>query len=105
MQTDLARSLLWCTVYCSEAAGEQGRQRAAAHLCAFLGAPPDTSALGERRSAGSVACKSDSRNESDSGSEEEAEDVRLDDYLRPPHMQRHWQPLLTFVTVPALPRG
>ena len=29
----------------------------------------------------------------------------IDDYLKPPVMHRHWQPLVTVVEVPALPKG
>lgn len=103
VRTDLPQSLLWCTVYCSEAAGAQGRQRAAAHLAAFLQGQLDTSALQQPqqdREAEAGASEIE-----DGEEEEEGEEEHLDDYLRPPAMHRHWQPLLTFVTVPELPRG
>lgn len=37
--------------------------------------------------------------------EEEEDDALLDDYLRPPEMRRSWQPLETYVMMPALPKG
>jgi hypothetical protein len=108
-RTDLPQSLLWCTVYCSEAAGLEGRERAAAHLAAFLRGELDTSALEQQRGQqhGGVA-QQQGRSDGDSSgdeSEEEDEEQQLDDYLQPPAMRRHWQPLVTFVTVPELPRG
>lgn len=119
MRTDLPQSLLWCTVYCSDAAGAAGRQQAAAHLAAFLQGQLDTSLLEHQQQAqaqGSSARKqpSSSGSGSSSGSESADEDdeadsvdaeLELDEYLQPPAMRRHWQPLLTFVTVPELPRG
>lgn len=122
MQTDLPQSLLWCTVYCSEAAGAEGRQTAAAHLEAFLAGRLDTSQLAEQRrhqasgqlDAGAAAGEAwdegqdadeEQGSEEQWSEEEEEEEGKLDEYLLPPSMWRHWRPLLTFVTVPELPRG
>ena len=119
VRTDLPQSLLWCTVYCSDAAGAAGRQQAAAHLAAFLQGQLDTPLLEQPQQVhaqGSRAGKhpSSSGSASSSGSESADEDdeadsvdeeLELDEYLQPPAMRRHWQPLLTFVTVPELPRG
>lgn len=115
VRTDLPQSLLWCTVYCSEAAGAAGRQRAAAHLAAFLRRELDTALLEQRqqaRSQGSGAgqqagssSSSHDGEEDGEGEEDEEDEAALDDYLQPPAMHRHWQPLITFVTVPELPRG
>jgi hypothetical protein len=108
-RTDLPQSLLWCTVYCSEAAGLEGWQRAAAHLAAFLRGELDTSALEQQQGQqqGELAQQQGSFDGNSSGdkSAEEDEEQLLDDYLQPPAMRRHWQPLVTFVTVPELPRG
>lgn len=94
--------MLWCTVYCCEAAGERGRQRAAAHLQQFLEGRMDLVAL-----QGQAQDEAGSEGEEGSGQEEEGEEEGedLDDYLRPPPMHRHWQPQVTFVVVPQLPRG
>lgn len=104
MRTDLPHSLLWCTIYCSETAGAAGRQRAAAHLSAFLAGELDAAVIEGQQGSGSSSGSSNG-----SGGEEEAdiedEELHLDEYLQPPPMHRHWQPLLTFVTVPELPRG
>jgi diphthine-ammonia ligase len=86
MRTDLARSMLWCTVYCADVAGPPGRAAAEQVLQQYL--------CGELGSAAGAES-------SDSGGEEEA----LDDYLVPPPMCRHWEPLVTYVSVPELPRG
>lgn len=111
-RTDLPQSLLWCTVYCSDAAGLEGRQRAAAHLAAFLQGELATSALEQqqqlRGGPGQQPGSCDDDGASSGGASEEAEeeeDDQLDDYLQPPAMRRHWQPLITFVSVPELPRG
>ena len=110
-RTDLPQSLLWCTVYCSQAAGLEGRQRAAAHLAAFLQGELDTSALEQHQCGqqqgepGQQPGSSDDGASSGDASEEAEEEQQLDNYLQPPAMRRHWQPLLTFVTVPELPRG
>ncbi|KAL4458652.1 hypothetical protein ABPG75_013517 [Micractinium tetrahymenae] len=123
MRTDLPQSLLWCTVYCSEAAGAAGRRRAAEHLEAFLSGRLDTCQLAEQRRLQQEqqrqrrrACSrhvedAEHAEEADDGeqdvedAEEQEEEEELDEYLRPPPMRRHWQPLLTFVAVPELPRG
>lgn len=114
VRTDLPQSLLWCTLYCSDAAGAEGRAAAAAHLDAFLRGGLDTAVLeAAQRGTSTAAAAAGSRA---SGSQAEVEaaaeaeeangvDAALDDYLQPPAMRRHWQPLLTFVTVPELPRG
>lgn len=122
LRTDLPQSLLWCTVYCSDAAGAEGRQRAAVHLAAFLQGQLDTSPLQQQqkqqRGGSSNETSSSGRGvvrgeegEEGEGSQELDEDEdeegegELDEYLQPPSMRRHWQPLLTFVTMPELPRG
>jgi len=122
VRTDLPQSLLWCTVYCSDATGPAGRQRVAAHLTAFLQGQLDTSLLeqqqqqqppiggaGQQPGGGSSTSSSSEDAEEDeqaaSDDEQSEEDLELDVYLQPPAMRRHWQPLLTFVTVPELPRG
>ncbi len=121
VHTDLPQSLLWCTVYCSDAAGPAGRQRVAAHLAAFLRGQLDTSLLeqqqqqqqigsaGQQPGGGSSSSSSEHAEEEDeqaaSDDEQSEEELELDEYLQPPTMRRHWQPLLTFVTVPELPRG
>ena len=129
-RTDLPQSLLWCTVYCSEAAeAVHGRRAAAAHLDAFLQGLLDLAPMQQQQQqqeqetaardggatlpAGAVedgCCTADSgsRNRSDDGNDaDEGEDDEgyLEDYLLPPAMHRHWQPLVTFVSVPELPRG
>lgn len=115
VRTDLPQSLLWCTVYCSDAAGAEGRQRATAHLTAFLQGQLDTSLLeqqqgaagssAEQQAGGSTASAEQDEEGAGSEEEDEGEELELDEYLQPPAMHRHWQPLLTFVTVPELPRG
>ena len=139
MRTDLPRSILWCTVYCSEAAGPTGWQQAQAHLAAFLLGQLDTSlllqpasrleqgagggnsrqqraaaeqeqrqALGQpgRQGSGVAGASGGGSSSEGEGSDlDEEPEQELDDYLRPPAMRRHWQPLLTLVTVPQLPRG
>lgn len=92
-------------MYCSEAAGERGRQRAAAHLHDFLEGRLDLTALEEQPhdEAGPLG---EEASEAELEGEAEAEgDDDVDDFLRPPRMHRHWHPQVTFVVVPELPRG
>lgn len=110
MRTDLPQSLLWGTVYCSEAAGAAGQRRAAAHIAAFLRGQLDTSLLQQqqehRAAARALGSGEDSGGEvGGEGGSDADDDLAVDEYLLPPAMRRHWQPLLTFVTMPELPRG
>lgn len=118
VRTDLPQALLWCTLYCSDAAGAAGRAAAAAHLSAFLAGQLDESLLrgaGEQRrrqhgsgsgDAAAVEGGSDAGGSTGGDTDDDDDDdLAVDDYLQPPAMRRHWQPLLTFVTVPELPRG
>ncbi|PRW59519.1 diphthine--ammonia ligase isoform X1 [Chlorella sorokiniana] len=117
VRTDLPQSLLWCTVYCSDASGAAGRQRAAAHLAAFLEGQLDTALLEqqpqqlqdssstEQQAGDGSGSGGDSEEEGEEAASDGEEDLELDEYLQPPAMRPHWQPLLTFVTVPELPRG
>eukprot|EP00887_Chlorella_sp_A99_P006590 scaffold3.g6590.t1 len=125
MRTDLPQSLLWCTAYCADAAGAAGWAAAAAHLEALLEGRLATELLqgagpgqqrglaggavdGEGGSGGASAGegeKQEDEQQQQENEEEEEEEDELDDYLRPPAMHRHWRPLVTFVTVPQLPRG
>ena len=129
-RTDLPQSLLWCTVYCSEAAeAVHGRRAAAAHLDAFLQGLLDLAPMQQQQqqqevaasdgaaavpagavedgccTAGSGSSRNCSDDENNAEEEEEDDEGYLDDYLLPPAMHRHWQPLVTFVSVPELPRG
>lgn len=106
MRTDLPHSMLWCTAYCSEAAGADGRRAAATHLEAFLSGRLDTSKLAEWRRQQRQRGKHQQLGQgADDGDSEDEDESELDEYLQPPRMQRHWQPMLTFVTLPELPRG
>jgi hypothetical protein len=116
VRTDLPQSLLWCTLYCSEAAGAKGRQRAAAHLAAFLRGQLDSPLLeGQVQQGGQCGAAAGEQQGGEGVKREAWEEVgeqgaqegagALDAYLLPPAMHRHWEPLLTFVTVPELPRG
>lgn len=126
MRTDLPRAMLWCTVYLSGAAGAAGAQHAAQHLGAFLRGELASSAAeacaagsaaaaagGAAASAEGVGSAAGGSNPEGSASESEdpearaadLEDLELDEYLVPPSMQRHWEPLLCSVVMPELPRG
>lgn len=108
MRTHLAQALLWATVYVSDAAGSDAWAQAAAHIDAFLEGCLETG-LWLRGAGCGGACGGEQAAaalegwDGQEGGDEE--DEELDDYLRPPDMRRHWRPLLTFVTVPQLPRG
>ena len=113
--THLPAAMLWCTIYCSEAAGPNAWHRAAHHLSALLVDQLDTTLLQSAGMAPADAAASDaaacaagdssSEGSSSSASSDANDDGQLDEYLQPPDMHRHWAPLVTFVTVPQLPRG
>lgn len=111
MQTDLRYGSLWWTVYCSAAAGGTGRKAAGTTLQAFL-----RNTLTDDQHLSSLSEKSPTSrllenkvaardiNNSDEEEEEEEEEF-VDSYLLPPLMHRHWEPLVTYIEMPELPRG
>jgi hypothetical protein len=114
MKSDLPRSMLWCTVYCSSAAGIAGAQRAAHHLEAFLagGGPALTGShgcSGGGNAAGGKGLREGPRadlvGEAEESDPEEDATLDPDEYLVPPPMTRHWRPLVTYAVMPELPRG
>jgi diphthine-ammonia ligase len=99
VRADLVGGSLWWTMYTAGGAGAGAPAAAAERLRGFL--------KGKR---GSGAGDGGSGGIKDSGSENEKDVVEereeeLDEYLVPPPFKRHWQPQLTFVVVPELPRG
>ena len=106
MHTDLRHSMLWCTAYCSEGAGDAGLRSAERHLAAFIDGRMDAELVAacDPHGSGSTGALASGLASDDGGSGEEDDDV-LDGYLLPPRMRRHCQPLVCCVVMPALPRG
>lgn len=106
MRTDLPNSMLWCTVYCSEAVDAAARGDVERAVHAFLqGSMEEATGSEQAQPAADGEAGRDARSSSTGSSAGEEEVEELDEYLVPPAMKRHWGPLLTFVTVPHLPRG
>ena len=108
-RTALPNSMLWCTTYCCGTAGAAGAQRAAHHLSAFLAGrlePLPSSGTAGAAEGHHERVGSEEEGESDAeDAGDVGEDLEPDEYLVPPPMSRHWQPLQTFVVMPELPRG
>jgi diphthine-ammonia ligase len=105
MRTDVPQSMLWCHVYVSTAGGLEAREAAAAALGAFLrGIHVDTPQVEDCCDKG---CGESILEENESEDEDNREaDNELDDYLKPPCLSpRQWEPLVTFIEVPQLPKG
>lgn len=94
--TDLEKAMLWCTVYTSGAAGRTGRAAAGEALDAFL--------LGHMQDPHAAPAENaDTVGSSENGDDLDADD-HVDSYLLAPQLTRHWDPVVTFVEVPELPR-
>lgn len=129
-RTDLCNSLLSCTVYTSaDVPANAILREVTSCLKAFLKGCIDEEFQRSNLSTGSqqaqqscrmlqeaevtrdnangVDCPNDSAEASgsDSGGDVSTDADAIDDYLKPPVMHRHWQPLVTIVGVPALPKG
>jgi len=101
MRTDLPKSMLWCTVYTSSSAGQRGRQDAERALRSFLQQGTEIEAP-ERDNYETPEAEMRNHQEEDRGADG---DRHVDFYLAPPDLTRHWDPLITFIEVPELPRG
>ena len=105
MRTDLRCASLWWTVYTSHSAGHLGRVAAENSLLAFLQGDGGGETQ-ELLASHSAVNRSLSNSTESDGDDEESVVVFVDEYLRPPVMQRHWgPPLITFIEIPELPRG
>lgn len=92
---------------CAAAAAAAGAAAAGAAAGATLceGAPPEAAAAAVQPSEGggvSDVCGSGSEGE---GEDKGDVEPYLDDYLRPPEVLELLQPVVVYLTVPALPRG
>jgi diphthine-ammonia ligase len=107
LRADLPSAALWWAAFTADAGGAAARRAAGAALAALMerGAVegPEEGARDLEALEG-VGAQRNERDGSNSGSEEDS-DADLDDYLRAPRAPRHWAPQVTFVSVPALPRG
>lgn len=127
-QSDLSNGMLACTIYLApQPTSSECGQQISSCLRAFLTGSIDdafSSLAHEATSADNVDCGYTDQDgsqqcgdaataavdESDSddhfsGSDGTADADIVDDYLKPPVMHRHWQPLVLVVGVPALPKG
>lgn len=133
-RTDLQNSLLCCTIYTSpETPAEEIFTEVASCLNTFLNEDihtsfrdmhlstdrqPDNHAslssdLGTRQSvihdtaSGAASAARAASSDEDASCEDDVsiDADAIDDYLKPPVMHRHWQPLVTVIGVPALPKG
>lgn len=127
-QSDLSNGMLACTIYLAQQpkSSETG-QLISSCLSTFLSgaiddefahmspqseaaANADCATQSQNDSNDSAAAATAATDESDSVDHSEASDMTadadiVDDYLKPPVMHRHWQPLVLAVRVPALPKG
>jgi uncharacterized protein (TIGR00290 family) len=94
MKTDLRQGSLWWTVYTSSKAGNAGREAVESRLISFL--------TGEE-----FLGQSHGRKNSDDDEESASDcDTFVDEYLLAPAMPlRSWNPLVTFIEMPELPRS
>jgi diphthine-ammonia ligase len=111
LRADLPSAALWWAVFTADGGGGGARRAAGAALDALMArgaveGPEEGAELEDVEGAGAEGKneRDGSGADSEEGSEEDS-DADLDDYLRPPRAPRHWAPQLTFVSVPALPRG
>ena len=121
-QSNLSNALLTCTIYTAEQGStEEELQTISSCLEAFLNgdvqhtyeksSPAVTSSNSEIKATlpdDQAAARAADDSEDDSqyaASEATADADVIDDYLMPPTMHRHWQPLVSVVGVPALPKG
>lgn len=102
MRTDLTRALLWATVYISEDAVKSGMD-AVRELVSSAWASGQARSV--PRCGGAHAASGGSASDGQDG-EEGDDDCVVDDYLLPPTLPRRtFLPQITYVVVPALPRG
>lgn len=66
---------------------------------------PEQGANSDRNGYGKRAASDNEQGHERSEDEESVDAEVVDDYLKPPVMHRHWQPLVITVGVPALPKG
>ena len=127
-QSDLSNGMLACTIYLAQQpTGSETGQLISSCLSTCLSggideefakmglhseaaANADCASRSQDDSNHTVAAATAATDESDSVDHSEASDMTadadiVDDYLKPPVMHRHWQPLVLAVRVPALPRG
>ncbi|DBA87744.1 TPA: hypothetical protein ACH3X1_004745 [Trebouxia sp. C0004] len=127
-QSDLSNGMLACTIYLAhQPTGSETGQLISSCMSTFLSggidnefanmispaeaaANADCAAQSQDESNHSAAAATAATDESHSVDHSEDSDMTadadiLDDYLKPPVMHRHWQPLVLAVGVPALPKG
>lgn len=127
-QSDLSNGMLACTIYLAhQPTGLETGQLISSCMSTFLSGgideefanmnPPaeaaanaDCAAQSQDDSDHSASAATEAIDESDSVDQSKDSNMPadadiVDDYLKPPVMHRHWQPLVLAVGVPALPKG
>lgn len=127
-QSNLSNGMLACTIYLAQQpTGSETGKLISSCLSTFLSggineefanmspqseaaANADCATHSRDDSNHSAAAATAATDESDGADQSEDSDMTadadiVDDYLKPPVMHRHWQPLVLAVGVPALPKG
>lgn len=121
-QSNLGNALLTCTIYTAQQGStEEELQTIGSCLQAFLNGDMqhayEQDSLTARSSSAAIkhgilnhqaapAAADESEDDSQYAASEATADADvIDDYLQPPIMHRHWQPLLLVARTPALPKG
>ena len=127
-QSDLSNGILACTIYLAQQpTGSETGKLISSCMSTFLsgGIDEEFAKMGlQSEAAANADCAGNSQDDSnhtvaaataatdESDSDDQSKDSDMtadadivDDYLKPPVMHRHWQPLVLAVGVPALPKG